>query len=253
MTNEIGGSAGYESAWGDITHRLALRSVTAFISHELNHPLGTITNLVTLLERGLQKPVVRPSEMAKHFEGIKHEVRRAADVVKQLRILAGNVGGHSDTINCYDFLKVAVSRFRRRYSVGVVAIRVECKDRNISVIAADDLLHIALYNLMVNAVEAMHGSGVEKPRLILRATAVEQMVALDVIDNGFGVPTELRERLFEPFVSGRDGGSGLGLTIARDIAERNGGSILLLDEAAGSYGRFRILLKIGAVTNEGKK
>lgn len=244
------GVAPQGNEWEGLPYRLALRSVTAFVSHELNHPLGTISNLATLLERRIHEPVVRPSEMATHFEAIKLEIRRAADVIKQLRILAGNMGGHVEPINCRNFLKEAVSRFRRRYSPAAVSIRVECRNRDLAVAAAGDLLHIGLYNLMVNAVEAMQDAHVETPRVILRAQAVGNQVSIEVIDAGPGVPEGLAGRLFEPFVSGRQGGSGLGLAIVRDIAEWHGGKVMLEDGGGKAGCRFRLVLPAATKTNQ---
>lgn len=138
--------------------------------------------------------------------------------------------------------------FRRRYPPAVVDIRVRCSSRDIVATGAPDLLHIALYNLMLNAVEATHDANRRKPRIELHAQTMGDGVLIDVIDNGPGVPQALEHSLFEPFVSGRRGGSGLGLAIVRDIVDWHGGSVR--QEAAGARlgARFRLLLK-GRNTN----
>ncbi|MCW5774407.1 MAG: HAMP domain-containing histidine kinase [Rhodospirillaceae bacterium] len=63
-------------------------------------------------------------------------------------------------------------------------------------------------------------------------------VAIDVADDGPGLPAELRERLFEPFAAGRKGGTGLGLAIVRDLVQAHGGTVRVLDAATGAH--FRI-------------
>jgi signal transduction histidine kinase len=233
------GAEGQED-WGRLGHQLTFRSVYAYVAHEINHPLGTIANLASLLERRIHDPVVRPSEMTEHLEAIKQETRRAADVIRQLRVLAGGLQGHVQPINCRDFLRDAVTRFRRRYPRGVVDIRVDCADRALTMEGVTELLHIALYNLMVNGTEAAQAAKVERPRLTLCAETLDGAVVLDVLDNGAGVDAEIAPRLFEPFVSGKEDGSGLGLAISRDIIEWHGGKISYENGTLRGDTRFRL-------------
>jgi signal transduction histidine kinase len=109
-----------------------------------------------------------------------------------------------------------------------------------------DKLHRVLSNIAANARDAMGGHG----RLSLRArlAPAEQggpRLEIELGDEGPGVSAELRERLFEPFVTqGKKGGTGLGLAVARRFAEDHGGSLTLLPEGPGA--RFRISLPLEA-------
>ncbi len=95
----------------------------------------------------------------------------------------------------------------------------------------------ALGNLVDNACDA------GARRVLLTAGPVgADRLAMDVADDGPGVPPELRERLFRPFFTTRPGGSGLGLAVARAVAEAHGGSVGLLDDSGGA--RFRIELPL---------
>ncbi len=226
-----------------LAHRLALRSVAAYVAHEINHPLGTIANLASLLGRRINDPVIRPSELAAQIESIKLETRRAADVIKNLRVLAGGLHGHRETVNVHDLLREAICRFRRRYGKETVRIRMECRDRMLNVQAVPELLHIALYNLLINGVEAAQSASIERPKLTLRTkrTTVDQVV-IDVIDNGPGVADAIKSQMFEPFVSDRAGGSGLGLAICRDVVEWHGGILSYETMMARRGSCFRIAL-----------
>jgi signal transduction histidine kinase len=95
-------------------------------------------------------------------------------------------------------------------------------------------------NLLTNSVQAMPGGGL----VSLVAVKLDGKARIDVIDNGPGVPIEIRERLFEPFVShGKQGGTGLGLAIAQSIVEAHGGTISLkATDAPGAS--FRIILPL---------
>lgn len=228
----------------EFNHRLALRSVAAYIAHEINHPLGTIANLTALMSRRLNDSVIRPSELASHLDGIKHEVRRGSDLIKNLRVLAGGLHGHSETVSLHALLREAVNRFRRRYGKETVSVRVECRDLSLTVQAVPDLLHIALYNLLTNSIEAQQAASVEKPRLTLRAKQIaDGHVVIDVIDNGPGIGKAIKARMFEPFVTDKIGGSGLGLAICRDVVEWHRGVLSYEDMAPPRRGAcFRISL-----------
>jgi len=228
---------------GRLAHRLALRSVAAYVAHEINHPLGTISNLASLLSRQINDPVIRPSELAGEIDSIKQEIRRAADVIKNLRVLAGGLHGQRETVNLHVLLREAISRFRRRYRKEAVSTRIECRDQSLEVQAVPDLLHIALYNLLVNGIEAAQSAADKRPRLTLRAREIRRgRVVIDVIDNGPGVAEAIKSQVFEPFVSNKAGGSGLGLAICRDVVEWHGGALSLEELPRRTGACFRISL-----------
>jgi signal transduction histidine kinase len=98
----------------------------------------------------------------------------------------------------------------------------------------EDLLHRVVANLLLNAVQAVKGPGLvnvstrpAKAGELPGGCTIEQPVCLEVRDNGPGIPAELRERLFEPFVTGRAGGSGLGLAIVQRAVEAHRGLVLV--------------------------
>jgi signal transduction histidine kinase len=102
-----------------------------------------------------------------------------------------------------------------------------------SVEADPDQLHRILVNLFRNAREAIEhppeGAPRRKGRLKVSADTRGGFAVVTVADNGPGVSERARERLFQPFGTGRAGGTGLGLTIARDLARGHGGELELTD------------------------
>jgi len=112
----------------------------------------------------------------------------------------------------------------------------------------EDLLHRVVANLVLNAAQAARGPisitvGVAtvQGNDIPHGTNLDQAIRLQVRDTGPGIPEEIRERLFEPFVSGRPGGSGLGLAIVQRAVEAHRG-LVLVDSAPGSGTAFTIFL-----------
>jgi PAS domain S-box-containing protein len=111
----------------------------------------------------------------------------------------------------------------------------------------EDLLHRVIANLVLNAVQAAHGEPVRVTVKLDTSSEVpagagfDRAVRLEVRDDGPGIPEEIRERLFEPFVSGRPGGSGLGLAIVQRAVEAHRGFVLV-ESAPGAGTTFTIYL-----------
>jgi signal transduction histidine kinase len=108
-----------------------------------------------------------------------------------------------------------------------------------------DKVRRAVGNIAANARDAMGGRGVLRMRARLappEAGSAERLV-LDLQDEGPGVPPEIRERLFDPFVTrGKKGGTGLGLAVSKRFVEEHGGTVELLEEGPGA--RFRLTLPV---------
>jgi len=112
-----------------------------------------------------------------------------------------------------------------------------------------DLLHRVISNLVLNAVQAARGGAVHVTVSVgtgdggpnLPHGQLERAVKLEVRDDGPGIPEEIRERLFQPFVSARPGGSGLGLAIVQRAVEAHRG-LVLVDSKPGAGTVFTVLL-----------
>ena len=108
-------------------------------------------------------------------------------------------------------------------------VRLEPGDPPVWVRGDRLLLSRAMHNLILNACEATsNGAPVE-----VRTSAEGGFAVLEVLDRGGGLPEHLRDRLFDPYVSTKNRGSGLGLSLVRDIAVQHGGRITLENRAGG--------------------
>jgi signal transduction histidine kinase len=88
-------------------------------------------------------------------------------------------------------------------------------------------LESAIYNLLLNACQAATRS-IHVPEVNVQLTEVDEWIYVTILDNGHGIPASIRRTLFDPFVTaGKSNGTGLGLTLARRIAEEHGGSVCL--------------------------
>ena len=110
---------------------------------------------------------------------------------------------------------------------------------------ADQITQV-VWNIALNGVEAMDGSG----RLSIAASLSEAQVGIAISDTGRGMPAEERRRVFEPFYSRKPAGTGLGLTIARRIVAAHGGRIEI-ESTPGRGACFTILLPLGGQDDDG--
>jgi two-component system sensor histidine kinase FlrB len=119
-----------------------------------------------------------------------------------------------------------------------LTLRVECHVDDAEVTGSRTALAGAVANLVVNSAQAVQGCGV----VVIEACRAEDgWYELRVSDDGPGIAPELRERVFEPFYTTRQGGTGLGLAIVRSVVEAHGGSVAAEASQCGGA-RFRLRL-----------
>jgi signal transduction histidine kinase len=197
------------------------------IAHEVNQPLTALTNYARagqmLIAAG------RAAEAAAVIERILAEAQRASEVVRRLR----------------DFFREGRTRLEQ---VAVTRLLDSVRSDRLTVEAQPDLpdvlvdrlqIELVLRNLVANAAEAAEGQAAPGA-IVLRAQRHDpQHVRIVVTDNGPGIAAADRERIFDPFVSGKPTGMGLGLAVSRAIAEAHGGT---LEAMPGPHGEFRLVL-----------
>jgi two-component system nitrogen regulation sensor histidine kinase GlnL len=223
----------------------ANRELIRSLAHEIKNPLGGIRGAAQLLERELDRPA-----LAEYTQVIITEADRLRSLVN--RLLGPHRAPAFRRINVHEVLVRAKGVVQAEFP----AIPIVCDfDSSLPEFDADyEQLMQAALNIVRNAAQALAGSTTAAPviRLVTRVargvTLARQRhrlaVAMHVEDNGPGVPDAIRDRIFFPLVSGREGGSGLGLTIAQTLVAQHGGTI----ECTSTPGRtrFSVLLPIVA-------
>ncbi len=203
-----------------------VRVMTAYVAHELNHPLGTIINLVNTLSRQLAKPVVRPQDIDEHLKGIKAEALRASTTIKHLRLLTERRPTTKSSICLIEVCREAIDRIQALTDAKQIGVRLEVRTNQTRVNGVKALLGTALYNFLINSVAALDDPAIAARKLMIRIVAkTPETTAIQVFDNGCGLPEDIRDRIFEPFVTTRADGSGLGLAIAGDIVRWHRGHV----------------------------
>ncbi|HVL58320.1 MAG TPA: nitrogen regulation protein NR(II) [Burkholderiaceae bacterium] len=210
------------------------------LAHEIKNPLGGIRGAAQLLESEIPDPALR--------EGAQIIIKEA-DRLQTLvdRLLTPQRYPRVGDVNIHEVCERVRALVLAEFPKGLVIERDY--DASLPEFRADkEQLIQALLNLVRNAAQSLDGHG----RITLCTRIARQVtiagrrtrLALDlhVVDNGPGVPEEIRERIFLPLVSGREGGSGLGLTLAQSLVQQHEG-LIEFDSRPGRTD-FRILLPL---------
>ncbi len=204
----------------------ANRELIRNLAHEIKNPLGGIRGSAQLLERELASLENAPA-LKEYTQVIIHEADRLQDLMQ--RLLSSHRAMQPAQVNIHELLE----RVRRLIQAEYPGVRVRRDyDTSLPDITGDrEQLIQAILNIARNAAQAMQGNG----EIVFRTRALRQVtlakkrhrlaVELRVIDNGPGIPEAIRDRIFYPLVSGREGGSGLGLTLAQSFVQQHSGSI----------------------------
>ncbi len=207
---------------GDLAtrERLAmLGEIAVEIAHELRNVLQTISASAYVARQEMTKG--NPNAALSHVAKIEKNARTAHAIVDDLMALARDEALQSEhvllaelTVAARDDLPTDCARWEDRFEPHDLRVRVH-----------PGLLVRLLHLLYDNAV---HASAPRAPCIVTRARADERRLVIDVTDDGPGVPPDIAERVFEPLVSARPGGTGLGLPLALRIATAHGGSLCLV-------------------------
>lgn len=203
----------------------------AFIAHDLRNPLSAIAGGLSLMHRtGAWDPELGPL--------LVDESHRMTELVQQLRDF-GRASERPQRCDLREEVDVSVRLARRRADAAGVNVRAEHGPAGLVWARPNELRQVVL-NLVENAIDAARGS--ERASVAVRTRAAGDWVELVVEDSGPGVPEAERGRIFEPFVTGKPDGSGMGLAIARRIVERLGGRIEVGGSRELGGAAFRVLL-----------
>jgi len=219
------------------------------LAHEIKNPLGGIRGAAQLLE--LELPALHLSELREYTQVIIKEADRLQTLVD--RLLAPHRRPHIvGDVNIHEVCERVRSLILAEFPVGLTILRDY--DASIPEFRGDkEQLIQTVLNIAHNAaqalserIEAGDAELVFKTRVARQVTLakVRYGLALDlhIIDNGPGIAPQIRDRIFYPLVSGREGGSGLGLTLAQTFVQQHLGVIEC--ESRPGYTDFRIVLPL---------
>jgi two-component system sensor histidine kinase PilS (NtrC family) len=213
----------------------ALGRLTANIAHEVRNPLGAISHAAELLQ---EEPGT--SETAQRLITIIQDNSQRLDrMVNDVLKLRRSDSAHRESFKLVDYLKTFVEQFCQIEKLNPEIFEIQLR-ADPDVIFDRSHLNQVMWNLCRNAVRHCRRQKASI-HVVVDLEQPDATVKLDVIDDGPGVPADLRSQLFEPFFTTAAGGTGLGLYIAREVCEANDARLEYVETATG--GRFSVLCR----------
>jgi two-component system nitrogen regulation sensor histidine kinase GlnL len=221
------------------------RELIRNLAHEIKNPLGGLRGSAQLLERELDR-----ADLREYTQVIIKEADRLQLLMD--RLLTPHRPPHFGPVNIHEVLERVRSLILAEYPYGITIVRDY--DASLPDIIGDreQLIQVVL-NIVRNAAQAIvaappkGGGEIRLQTRVARSVTIARKLhrlalELAVIDNGPGIPEPLQEKVFHPLVSGRDGGTGLGLTLAQTYVQHHGGLIECESQPARTL--FRIILPL---------
>ncbi len=212
------------------------RELIRNLAHEIKNPLGGLRGSAQLLERELERP-----ELREYTQVIIKEADRLQALMD--RMLTPHRAPRVEPLGIHEVLERVRILVKSEYGIEI------CQDYDPSLpemFGDRELLIQAVLNIARNAAQAGGKNIVFRTRAVRQITILRQRfklaLELQVVDDGPGVPEEIQDRIFSPLVSGREGGSGLGLSLAQTFIQYHQGVIEF--ESRPGRTTFRILLPI---------
>ncbi len=232
----------------ELLHVSRLRSMgemAAAIAHELNQPLTASANYVAAAIRLIDGPQPDLAHIRQALRLASNQTLRSGEIIRRLRAFVER----GETARRPEQLDTLVEEASALALVGLGDRGVTVKftrDPDLPPVVADRVqVQQVLLNLLRNAVEAMESSTVRE--LTLGTARWDSMVAVSVADTGSGIPPAIEAQLFQPFVTTKSAGMGIGLSVCRAIIEAHGGR-LWVEPNPGGGSVFRFTLPVAQET-----
>jgi two-component system, LuxR family, sensor kinase FixL len=225
-----------------ISRLTALGEMASAIAHELNQPLSAITNYLTGSRRLLENSPDEQSGIVRDaLEKAAKQSVRAGQIIRRLRDFVSRGESERSVESVQKLVEEASAMALVGAKHSGVRVRFNFAP-NVDLVLADKVqIQQVILNLMRNAIEAMEQSD-RRELTISTGPAQDGTVAIEVADTGHGIAPEIAPQLFEPFVTTKAYGMGVGLSISRRIVEAHGGRISV-DSNPGGGTVFRFTLQ----------
>lgn len=207
------------------SRRNMMSELVASLSHEINQPLGAILSNLGGLARLLTQGNPEPAMAVEAVNNAIEDTKRTAEIVRRIRFMFKRQDEHKTAIDIGALIDEVVKLTAGEAAVRKIVMKVEVSPSVQRVIGDPIQLQQCVLNLVMNAFDAIEAKSDRRTVTIKVAPEKTGWVAVRVSDGGAGIDPTVANRLFEPFVTTKTEGMGLGLLVTRSIVEGHGGRI----------------------------
>jgi signal transduction histidine kinase len=214
----------------------AIGEMASGIAHDIRNPLASIR---TSAELAMEEPSLEPSPSHEVAQEIITEVDRLERVIRDLILMARHERKELSALCIAELISCCLRSLSPMIEAQDITVRVDIQETLAPIYGDRPVLHLALNNVLSNALEAMPDGGTldVSARMVDHGSCLEVTVA----DSGEGIPEDRMKQVFKPFVTSKNSGLGLGLSLTRRIVERHGGTIALASQAGrGTTAKIRL-------------
>jgi len=205
----------------------SLTTLTAGVAHEIKNPLGSIGIHVQLMERALKQGDQKSMDKLKHFlHVIDEEVQRLNGIVVDFLFAVRPMDTQLEPGSLSKILKELVDFLQYELSTQRIKVNLDLPPTPDEINLDPRFIKQAFLNVIKNSMAAMPDGGT----LDLKVQGFQDHVEVKISDTGFGIPEENLEKIFEPYFTTKDFGSGLGLTLVFKIVKEHSGDIRVLSK-----------------------
>jgi signal transduction histidine kinase len=220
-----------------------MTELTASLSHELNQPLNAIQLNVQAGLQFLESGKLNDKLIRDIFERIASDDNRAGELIKSVRSMMKLELREMGKVDINTVIQETVSIYHSEASNQHIQLRFNSLEHPVLVMGDRIQLQQIVLNFLVNAANAMKNTLPEKKIIEINQVLHNNMVTVSVRDFGSGIDETIKDNLFDPFVTSRESGLGIGLAVCRSIVERHNGKIWA-ENIEGGGAEFFFRLKV---------
>jgi signal transduction histidine kinase len=197
----------------------SLGRMAAGIAHEINNPLAGIL----LYSSNMAKKVDSDSQLKEGLDIIVHETIRCRKIIQELLDFSRGREPKKQPFNINEIIDQALAILENEFRLNMIEIRKNLADDIEDIMVDSNQIEQVFVNLLINAVEAMTGGGIIW--INSSSNSQDEMVIVEIKDNGPGISGAEMDKIFEPFFSSKPKGTGLGLSVSYGIIHNHLGRL----------------------------
>ena len=228
----------------------ALGSLLAGVAHELNNPLSIVIGQAMMLrERLVDAPMA--DDLAQRSVKIEIAANRCARIVRSFLDMARQRKRERKALLIHDIVAAGLELLSYNLKSSGVVVETDLPPDLPPLWIDGDQIHQVIINLVVNAYQSLEEKtdGERRIRIAAELRPETRQMALHISDNGAGIPPGIRSRVFDPYFTTKQHGTGIGLAVSRGLIESHGGTLDIDPTPSLGGAGFILLLPVGSAEN----